>query len=136
MIAIALGCRPQVLIADEPTTALDVTIQVQIFGLLRELCIRLEMAILFITSWSWAGRGLDDPLHPYIRSLIAAIPMPDPSKRILGTIETSEPPSRFKRPSGCAYAGRSLVANDRCLVDVPVLRSASADDRALASHNA
>jgi len=78
---------------------------------------------------------LDRPLHPYTRALVAAIPKPDPSQRILGAIETGEPPSLFNRPRGCAYAPRCPLASDRCLVEVPELRFAGADDRAVACHN-
>src|SRR5581483_11931187 len=96
MIAIALACRPQVLIADEPTTALDVTIQIQILGLLRELCDRLDMAMLFIThdlgviaqlvdrvSVMYAGRIVEtaavdalfaSPSHHYTRGLMDCMP--------------------------------------------------------------
>ena len=113
MIAIALACRPQVLIADEPTTALDVTIQIQILGLLRELCNRLGMSILFIThdmgviaqlvdrvAVMYAGRIVEtaavaalfaEPGHHYTRGLMDCMPARNLGVRRLPTIPGQAP---------------------------------------------
>jgi oligopeptide/dipeptide ABC transporter ATP-binding protein len=141
MIAIALACRPQVLIADEPTTALDVTIQIQILGLLRDLCNRLEMAILFIThdmgviaqladrvAVMYAGRIVEtaaadalfgSPSHHYTRGLMDCMPARNPGVRRLPTIAGQAP-----RPgtivTGCAFAPRCSAVHDVCRVSAPL----------------
>ncbi len=140
MIAIALACRPQVLIADEPTTALDVTIQVQILGLLRELCDRLDMAMLFIThdmgviaqladrvAVMYAGRIVETaavgtlfgrPSHHYTRGLMDCMPARNAGLRRLSTI-----PGQAPRPGaiagGCVFAPRCPAARDVCRMSAP-----------------
>jgi oligopeptide/dipeptide ABC transporter ATP-binding protein len=135
VIAIALACRPEVLIADEPTTALDVTVQFQILGLLRELCDRLDMAMLFIThdmgviaqladrvAVMYAGRIVEtaavgtlfgSPSHPYTRGLMGCLPTPGMRTRRLRAI-----PGQAPRPGtelvGCAFAARCPEARESC----------------------
>ena len=135
MIAIALACRPQVLIADEPTTALDVTVQRQILGLIRELCDGLDMGVLFIThdlgvvsqladrvAVMYAGELVETgaverlfraPLHPYTQGLMACVPDPASEDPRLHTI-----PGQAPRPGdvadGCAFAPRCFEAAPRC----------------------
>ena len=147
MIAIALACRPHILIADEPTTALDVTVQFQILGLLRELCDRLDMAMLFIThdlgvvaqlvdrvAVMYAGRLVETatvetlfgaPAHPYTRGLMACMPAPGRRTHRLTTIagQAAQPGSI---PSGCAFAPRCPDVRDICRAD-PLVRATIAE---------
>ncbi|SFP23043.1 peptide/nickel transport system ATP-binding protein/oligopeptide transport system ATP-binding protein [Bradyrhizobium sp. Ghvi] len=140
MIAIALACRPQVLIADEPTTALDVTIQIQILGLLRELCGRLDMAILFIThdmgviaqladrvAVMYAGRivetaGVDavfgSPRHHYTRGLMDCMPVRNAGAHRLPTV-SGQPPAPGTIRAGCVFAPRCAAAREECRATDP-----------------
>jgi peptide/nickel transport system ATP-binding protein/oligopeptide transport system ATP-binding protein len=143
MIAMALACEPALLIADEPTTALDVTIQAQILELLRDLQQRLGMAILIITHdlgviaelvdeviVMYAGKIVesapvralfDDPQHPYTIGLLGSIPRLDVDRERLSTIEGSVPsPANF--PTGCRFAPRCPFADARCHAEEPELR--------------
>jgi oligopeptide/dipeptide ABC transporter ATP-binding protein len=146
MIAMALACDPKLLIADEPTTALDVTIQAQILELMKELRDRLGMAILLIThdlgvvaemvdevAVMYAGRVVDrgpvdsvfrSPQHPYTEALLHSIPtlgmtQAEPLKVIRGMV-----PSPLNWPSGCRYATRCDYVFDRCRRDDPPLLEA------------
>jgi len=143
MIAMALCCEPQLLIADEPTTALDVTIQAQILDLMMDLQKRLGMAILFIThdlavvaetadrvAVMYAGRIVEEapvgdlftaPLHPYTRGLLESIPRLDRKPDRLYAIEGTVP-NLLHLPPGCAFAPRCPYAGPRCHRERPVLR--------------
>ena len=148
MIAMALSCNPQVLIADEPTTALDVTIQAQILDLLRELQQAYGMAIILITHdmgvvaenadrviVMYAGRKVEEaevddlferPAHPYTRGLLASIPHLDeatgaaPSRTRLNEIKGLVP-SLMHLPQGCSFAPRCSYATDQCRAAPPPL---------------
>lgn len=158
MIAMALACEPDLLIADEPTTALDVTIQAQIMELIRSLQAELGMAIMLITHdlgvvaeaaqrvvVMYAGRKVEeapvealfaDPRHPYTKGLLASLP-----HRAFSDSDTGAPrrlqeipgmvPSLFDMPKGCAYAPRCPLAMERCRTDQPAL-SAVGDGRLVA----
>jgi peptide/nickel transport system ATP-binding protein len=144
MIAMAIACNPRVLIADEPTTALDVTIQAQILDLLRRLQAETGMALVLIThdlgvvaeaadrvAVMYAGKVVetatvdalfDRPLHPYSRGLMAATPTAGPDGRharladIPGMV-----PALIDLPPGCAFAARCPQVFDRCLQSPPPL---------------
>jgi peptide/nickel transport system ATP-binding protein len=147
MIAIALACSPELLIADEPTTALDVTIQAQILDLLGEMKSRLGMAIMLIThamgvvaetaqrvAVMYAGRIVEEapvealfarPLHPYTQGLIRSIPRLD---RTSGTKQRLEAipgtvPSLLHPPPGCRFAPRCSFATANCTAALPPLRT-------------
>jgi peptide/nickel transport system ATP-binding protein len=147
MIAMALACEPRLLIADEPTTALDVTVQAQILDLIEDLKRRLGMAVLLIThdlgvvaqhaqrvAVMYAGRIVEEadvdalftePLHPYTRGLLASIPKPGTSLQRLSEIAGTVP-SLTEMPKGCAFAPRCRQAVERCTGAVPALASAGA----------
>jgi oligopeptide/dipeptide ABC transporter ATP-binding protein len=135
MIAMALACEPRLLIADEPTTALDVTIQAQILDLIDELKARTGMAVLLIThdlgvvarhsqhvAVMYAGRVVEqaptaelfrDPRHPYTRGLMGSIPVPGRAGERLAEIPGMVP-SLADMPPGCAFAPRCPLAQARC----------------------
>jgi peptide/nickel transport system ATP-binding protein len=153
MIALALSCNPALLIADEPTTALDVTIQAQILDLLRRLQAEIGMSILFIThnlgvvaeiahevAVMYAGRVVEQgPVagvfarqrHPYTRGLLSCIPdarrdrVPGQGRRLLNAIPGSVP-SPLALPPGCTYAPRCPLAEERCTQAVPPLLDVAA----------
>lgn len=145
MIAMAVSCRPKILIADEPTTALDVTVQAQIFDLLNEVQQEFGAAIILIThdmgaisemadrvAVMYAGRIieegraddiLDHPQHPYTRGLISCIPSLDQTRDRLREIPGIVPPLH-ELGAGCAFAKRCEHAFDRCLSAQPSLSAA------------
>ncbi|MFY0743925.1 ABC transporter ATP-binding protein [Solibacillus silvestris] len=142
MIAMALACNPEVLIADEPTTALDVTIQAQILEILKELQQKLGMSIIFIThdlgvvaemcdkvAVMYAGQIIEEgsadsifegPLHPYTNGLIDSIPKLHGDQEDLATIEGSVP-SPYHYPVGCRFAERCQFAAAICRTKQPDL---------------
>ncbi|MGR3621626.1 ABC transporter ATP-binding protein [Pseudophaeobacter sp.] len=146
MIAMAVSCRPKVLIADEPTTALDVTVQAQIFDLLNEIQREFGSAIILIThdmgaisemadrvAVMYAGRVieearaddvLDYPQHPYARGLISCIPALGKDAGGTGDMLAEIPgvvPPLHKLGAGCAFADRCAHQAPRCAVDKPLL---------------
>ena len=153
MIALALSCNPSLLIADEPTTALDVTIQAQILNLLRRLQREIGMSVLFVThnlgvvaeiahevAVMYAGRVVEQapvealferPKHPYTLGLIACIPdvrrdvAADGSRRPLNPIPGTVPPIT-SLPPGCSFAPRCPYVEDDCTLRVPDLVMAQA----------
>ncbi|MEU3223082.1 ABC transporter ATP-binding protein [Streptomyces sp. NPDC006976] len=143
VIAMALACGPRLLIADEPTTALDVTVQKQILDLLQTLTRDLGMAMILIShdlatvagrtdrvAVMYAGRLVeyaptaavfDHPRHPYSSALIASVPRIDqPPHTLLPTIE-GRPPHLLNPPPGCRFAPRCGHAGDRCATESPRL---------------
>jgi oligopeptide/dipeptide ABC transporter ATP-binding protein len=149
MIAMALSCNPKILIADEPTTALDVTIQAQILDLLRDLQQKTGLALLLITHdlgvvaemahdvvVMYAGRVVErapvheifkSPQHPYTRGLLNSIPVlsRDPTGKVKKTRLEPIPgivPSLFDLPQGCRFQERCSLVSDECRSAEPVLR--------------
>jgi peptide/nickel transport system ATP-binding protein len=143
MIAMALSSRPELLIADEPTTALDVTIQAQILALLRDLQQEVGMSILLIThdlgvvaemcdrvAVMYAGRVVEDtgiqalfdyPQHPYTLGLMGAAPRPDLPDQAPIPIPGA-PPDMAHPPSGCPFHPRCRFAEEMCRMEMPALR--------------
>ena len=150
-IAIALACRPRVLIADEPTTALDVTVQAGILRLLDRLRRQSRLSVILIThdlgvmssiaDWltvMYAGRVVESgpthdvlgaPRHPYTAGLLAALPHPESAADTPLVAIAGIPASAQARPGGCAFHPRCGYAVDSCKTDVPPLVSAGNDRR-------
>ncbi len=161
MIAIALACNPKLLIADEPTTALDVTIQAQILDLMRDLQHRLGSAIMLITHdlgvvaemaqrvvVMYAGRKVEEggvadifarPMHPYTRGLLGAVPKLGSSLETTGRSKLTEiggqVPSLRKPIVGCAFASRCTQATDICRSMAPAVEE-KRPGHAVACHHA
>jgi peptide/nickel transport system ATP-binding protein/oligopeptide transport system ATP-binding protein len=151
MIAIALACDPEVLIADEPTTALDVTIQAQILELVRDLRRKLGMAIVWITHDLGVIAGIADrvmvmyggqvveqapvkelfanPQHPYTRALLKTIPKLGGQREARLQVIEGQPPILMAEPNACSFRGRCPYAFDRCAQENPLRRPI--DDRPL-----
>ncbi|MGE4327788.1 MAG: ABC transporter ATP-binding protein [Pseudodonghicola sp.] len=148
MIALALANDPDLLIADEPTTALDVTIQAQILDLMRDLSARTGAAIVLITHdlgvvaetcdevvVMYAGKVVERasardlfqaPMHPYTLGLMAAVPRLDEKGSRLETIPGSVPPP-WAMPKGCRFASRCPLATQQCRAEQPPLRAIDGD---------
>ncbi|MDF2980652.1 MAG: hypothetical protein K0Q69_424 [Devosia sp.] len=146
MIALALACNPSVLLADEPTTALDATVQIQLLVLLRKLQRELDMALIFVThdmgvaaeisdrvAVMYAGRFIEtgtvedvllDPRHPYTSGLLSSTVHAGMRGRTLQTIVGS-PPDLRRLPKGCSFAPRCSRAVGACGEQVPASRSLS-----------
>ncbi|MGI9275880.1 MAG: oligopeptide ABC transporter ATP-binding protein OppD [Endozoicomonas sp.] len=144
MIAMALLSRPRLLIADEPTTALDVTVQAQIIELLNDLKKEFNTAIIMITHdlgvvagicdkvlVMYAGRTMEygttdqifyEPQHPYSKGLLQAIPRLDTEGEILPTIP-GNPPNLLNLPPGCPFQDRCPYAMERCRTETPPLQT-------------
>jgi oligopeptide transport system ATP-binding protein len=143
MIAIGLACNPSILIADEPTTALDVTIQAQILDLVKRLQEKLGMAVIWIThdlgvvaglaqrvNVMYAGRLIErgpvkeiyaDPRHPYTVGLLGSLPrMDEPAGQKLYSIQ-GEPPDLVQMRQGCPFEPRCTYAVERCRIENPLL---------------
>ena len=143
MIAMALACQPQLIIADEPTTALDVTVQAQILALLKEVTRAANSALILITHdlgvvaryadrvvVMYGGRIVETapardlykhPRHPYTRGLMASVPRLDgDTERPLVPID-GQPPDLAALPPGCAFAPRCRYAQDICRAERPPL---------------
>jgi peptide/nickel transport system ATP-binding protein len=155
MIAMALACAPDLLIADEPTTALDVTVQAQILDLLRDLQQETGMAIILIThdlgivaemadevAVMYSGRVVerapgpaifDDPQHPYTLGLLGSIPKIEEQRDRLLAIEGTVPPP-FDLPSGCRFHPRCVFADAACTAQDPPLRQLNDTHRVACLH--
>jgi oligopeptide transport system ATP-binding protein len=151
MIAMALSCNPRLLIADEPTTALDVTIQAQIVELVARLRDEINMSIIWITHDLGVVAGLahrvivmyagyiveeadvddlyDNPSHPYTLALMAALPRSDKRRHHRLKAIRGTPPNLLVKPQGCPFAPRCEYAMDICWEEKPVLENISSTHR-------
>ena len=150
MIAIALACSPKVIIADEPTTALDVTVQAQIIEIVRDLREKLDTAVIWITHDLGVIAGLADrvlvmyggqiveeapvrelygqPEHPYTQGLLQSLPRLDQRGQELHSIE-GQPPTMHTAPTGCSFAPRCPYVHERCIKEVPQAHRGRAEHR-------
>ena len=143
MIAMALSCNPRLIIADEPTTALDVTIQAQILELMQDLAAQFGTAMIIIThnlgvvaryadrvNVMYAGKIIEtgkaseiyhNPHHPYTMGLLASVPRLDEAERARLEAIEGLPPNLVNMPQGCSFAPRCRFAYDKCLEEEPTL---------------
>jgi len=157
-LARALVLRPALLVADEPVSALDVSVQASILNLVSELQSELGFSCLFIThdltvvehvsdqiSVMYLGKIVEmssreqlfaDPQHPYTQALLSAAPLPDPAVQRTRhrVVLAGDPPSPIDPPPGCPFHPRCPVAQDRCRVEVPVLHEVTGPGHAVACH--
>jgi oligopeptide/dipeptide ABC transporter ATP-binding protein len=149
MIAMALACGPPLVLADEPTTALDVTIQAQILELMKDLARRLGVAMLIIThnlgvvaryadrvNVMYAGRIVErgtapqvygNPRHPYTLGLLRSVPRLDEPRRARLAPIVGQPPDLTRLPPGCAFAPRCAFRVERCAHEIPPLEPVNGD---------
>ncbi len=152
MIAIALSCNPQLLIADEPTTALDVTIQAQILDLVKGLSREFQTAVMLIThdlgvvagmcqrvAVMYAGHIMEQastrqlfrqPAHPYTQALLRSIPQLDKTNRQRLVPIQGQPPDLVNLPPGCPFAPRCPKAQARCRTETPILETVAEQQQA------
>lgn len=142
-IARALSVNPKLIIADEAVSALDISIQAQIINLLIDLKEKLGLTMIFIAHdlkvvehisdricvmylgkvmETFSARDIDRAIHPYTKSLLSAIPVPDPDVKVDRQILTGEIPSPINPPTGCVFHTRCPIAISECMQKVPVLR--------------
>jgi len=148
MIAMALSCSPALILADEPTTALDVTIQAQVLELMKDLSRRLGAAMLIIThnlgvvaryadrvNVMYAGKIVEratarelyaNPRHPYTLGLLRSVPRLDEPRRAKLQPIQGQPPDLSRLPPGCAFAPRCGYAIERCRLEIPPLEEIGA----------
>ncbi len=157
VIARALIISPKLVVCDESVSALDVSVQAQVVNLLSDLQKKLGLTYLFIThdlsvvrhisnriAVMYLGRIveladsetlLENPIHPYTRALISAVPVPDPRARASRAVIKGEPPNPFNPPSGCAFHARCAHADTQCRTHLPEFR-AIGEKHMVACHHA